>query len=40
MDGQSMSIDTEEDYQKACRMIQSDDYFSNLVKEGFFNAKS
>ena len=40
MDGQSMSIDTEEDYQKACRMIQSDDYFLNLVKEGFFNAKN
>lgn len=40
MDGQSMSIDTEEDYQKACRMIQSDTYFSDLVNKGFFNAKS
>ena len=34
------SIDTEEDYKKACRMIQSDTYFSDLVNKGFFNAKS
>ncbi len=40
MDGYSMSIDTEEDYHKACRIIQSDKYFLKLKKEGFFNVKS
>ena len=40
MDGQSMSVDTEEDYQKACRMIETDDYFLKLYNEGLFNEKS
>ena len=40
MAGQSMSVDTEDDYQKACRMIETDDYFLKLYKEGLFNAKS
>jgi 3-deoxy-manno-octulosonate cytidylyltransferase (CMP-KDO synthetase) len=40
MDGQSLSIDTEEDYQKACRMIETDSYFLSLFNEGFFDAKN
>ncbi len=40
MDGQSMSVDTEEDYQKACRMIETDDYFLKLYNKGLFNEKS
>lgn len=40
MNGQSMSVDTEEDYQKACRMIETDDYFLKLYNEGLFNEKS
>ena len=40
MDGQSMSVDTEDDYQKACRMIETDEYFLKLYKQGLFNDKS
>ena len=40
MDGQSISVDTEEDYHKACRMIETDSYFLKLLKKGFFNAES
>ena len=40
MDGESMSVDTEEDYQKACRMIETDKQFLKLLHEGFFNVKS
>lgn len=39
MNGQSISVDTEEDYHKACRMIETDNYFLKLLKKGFFNAK-
>lgn len=40
MDGQSISVDTEEDYHKACRMIETDSYFLKLLKKGFFNAEN
>ena len=40
MDGESMSVDTEEDYQKACRMIETDKQFLKLLHEGFFNVKN
>ena len=29
-----------EDYQKACRMIETDEYFLKLYKQGLFNDKS
>ena len=40
MNGYSMSIDTEEDYQKACRIISSDKSFSKLINNGLFNEKN
>jgi len=39
MAGQSLSVDTEEDYHKACRINETDNYFLSLVNKGFFNVK-
>tara|TARA_B100000989_G_scaffold90006_1_gene65103 strand:- start:1728 stop:2510 length:783 start_codon:yes stop_codon:yes gene_type:complete len=36
MEGQSLSVDTKEDYEKACRMMEYDELFKNLSKERKF----